>query len=334
LTQEEQPHFLDSLVKRVADIATSLGYNGGRIEWRWRRKKSEMAEAKLQREMLRRSAKGQHKMCPECRALVGRKERKCPECGQSLAGVSTPGMGRAASNLLPGVSSAVSLIMLVNGLWFVLMMMAAIRAGNGGGIFGFDIEMMAQFGAGVSRPRMLSTGAMTGGEWWRLITPIFIHGGLLHFLFNSFLLLQLGKLAEGIFGTARFWVFYLLCGISGSLASQLPRFVVTVGASGAIVGLVGLLMVYGYRSGGGLGHAMRALTMRLVFYTLILSFMGIDHLNHIGGFACGALIGALVPVVSSRRNVSPAIWQLLAIAGVILVLAAFYQVAAFGRAAT
>jgi len=334
LSQEEQPHFLDPLVKRIAGIATSLGYNGGRLEWKWRRRKSEMAEAKLRREMLRRSAKGKHKMCPECRSLVGRNERKCPECGQSLAGVSAPGMGRAVANVLPGVSSAVSLIMLVNGLWFVLMMMSAIRAGSGGGIFGFDVEMMAQFGAGVSRPRMLTSGAMTGGEWWRFITPIFIHGGLIHFLFNSFLLLQLGKLAEEIFGTTRFWVFYLLCGISGSLASQLPRFVITVGASGAILGMVGLLMVYGYRSGGGLGHAMRALTMRLIIYTMILSFMGIDHLNHIGGFACGALIGALVPVRSSRVSVSPATWQVLAIAGVVLVLAAFYQVAAFGRAVT
>lgn len=274
-------------------------------------------------------------MCPECRALVPRNESRCPECGQSLAGVSAPGVGRALSNLLPGVSSAVSLIMLVNGLWFVLMMMAAMRSGGGGGLLGFDGELMAQFGAGLSRPRQLSTGAVTGGEWWRLITPIFLHGGLLHFLFNSYLLMQLGKLAEGIFGTARFWCFYLACGIAGSLASQLPRFVLTVGASGAIMGVIGLLLVYGYRDGGGMGPAIKALAIRLAIYTAIMGlFFGIDHFNHVGGFACGALIGALLPTRSPRGHGSPLLWQVLAIAGIALVLAAFYQVAVLGRAAT
>ena len=79
---------------------------------------------------------------------------------------------------------------------------------------------------------------MVGGEWWRLITPIFLHGGLIHFLFNSYLLIHLGPLVEEIFGTYRYWVIYLCCGIAGSLFSQVPRFVNTVGASGAIMGLL------------------------------------------------------------------------------------------------
>ena len=182
--------------------------------------------------------------------------------------------------------------MLVNGFWFVMMLMAWIKTGGGGSIFGFSgiegLKLLVRFGAGVSQLTQLPSGAMVGGEWWRLITPVFLHAGLLHFFFNSFLLIQLGPLVEEIFGTARFWVIYLCCGIAGSMASQYirPGLTITVGASGAIMGLIGLLIVYAYRHGGtALGQSMKNLVFRLVIYSLIMSFaFNIDHLNHIGGF--------------------------------------------------
>jgi membrane associated rhomboid family serine protease len=327
---------LDRAVELLAKVLNAIGLNGTRLLWKWNQRRQRLAETGLRTEILWRSTKGRHKMCPSCRALVDRSARACPECGAALAGVRAPGVGRLLANLLPGASAATSLLMLVNGFWFLLMILAQIKSGSSGGnvsLFSpFDIELMARFGAGVSRERMLSTGAITGGEWWRLITPIFLHAGIIHFLFNSYLLLNLGPIVEEIYGTARYWVIYLAAGIAGSVASQAPRFVITVGASGAIMGLIGLLLVAGYRSGGLLGQSMKSLVIRLAVYSVILSlFFNIDHLNHIGGFACGALLALIVPRGNDRSRFEGAFWQVLSVVGVLLVLLAFYQVAAFGR---
>jgi rhomboid protease GluP len=325
---------LDAWVERLAGLMNGLGLNGTRLLWKWNNRHRERGEADLKREMFWRSAKARHKMCPECRLLVDRSASVCPDCGTSMAGVQAPGVGRALSNLLPGISAATSILMLINGLWFVLMFMAQMKSGQGVSPFGgFSPELMVGFGSGLSRAVELSSGAIAGGESWRLITAMFLHGGLIHFLFNTYLLLNLGPIVEGIYGTPRFWVIYLACGLVGNMASQLPRFTHTVGASGAIMGLIGLLLVYGYRSGGLLGQSMKQLIIRLAIYSVIMSFMfNIDHINHIAGFLCGCLMAVIMPHHPYRSVNESRFWQLLSFAGVILVLWAFYSVAAFGRA--
>jgi rhomboid protease GluP len=330
LEEEERPGRADRAVELLARGMDALGLNGQRMLWRWRRRRERLGEIGLRTEILLRSAKGRHKMCRSCRALVPRGAKVCPECDATMSDVAAPGVGRLLTNLLPGITAATSLIMLVNGFWFVMMVMAQIKAG--GGLAGFDLELLIRFGAGRSRPVIMPSGEITGGEWWRLITPIFLHAGLLHFIFNSFLLIQLGPIVEAIYGTRRFWVIYLACGIGGSMASQLPRSVTTVGASGAILGLIGLLLVHGWRSGSVLGQSMKQLTIRLMLYTVILSVVfNIDHLNHAGGFVTGALLALVVPHGEFRNRSEQNIWQLLALAGVALVLFAFLQVAAQGR---
>ena len=333
----EEPRLgpLDRLVERLAQLMNSLGLNGTRLQWKWNRRRAKMAEAGARAEILLRSAKGRHKMCRSCRALVERSASTCPECGEKLSDVKAPGVGRLVTNLIPGVTAATSLIMLVNGFWFVVMLMAKMRvsAGNASLFGGFDSELLVRFGSGLSYQVSLPNGDIVGAEWWRLITPMFLHGGLIHFLFNSYLLIQLGPVVEGIFGTTRYWVVYLCCGIAGGLASQLPRDVNTVGASGAIMGLIGLLVVYGYRKGGVLGQTMKALVIRLAVYSVILGLIipNIDHLNHIGGFACGAGLALIVPEGPFRSRGESGFWQSLSVAGVLLVLLAFYQVAAQGN---
>lgn len=313
----------------------AVGLNGRRLLWKWDQRRRHLGEAGMRTEMFWRSAQGKHKMCPSCRALVPRSASSCSECGHPLSSVRAPGVGRMLSNILPGISAATSLLLLVNGFWFLMMLLAQMKlAQTGGGgfsLFGFDGELLVRFGSGLSRPRMLPGGGVTGGEWWRIITPIFLHGGLLHFFFNSYLLLQLGPIVEDIWGTERFWVIYISSGIAGSMASQLPRFVNTVGASGAIMGLIGLLLVYGVRSGGVLGQTMKSLVLRLGLYMVVLSiFFNLDHLNHAGGFVAGAIAALLVPAGPSRNKVETAIWQALSVAGVLLVVVAFYEVATQG----
>lgn len=329
---DERPGLLSRAVEAVARAMNAVGLNGTRLLWRFRQRRLRLGETGLKTEILWRSARTPHKMCRSCRALVPRGAGTCPECGASFAGVAAPGLGRLLANAVPGVTAVTSLLMLVNGFWFVMMVLAQIRDG-GGGLGGFSGELMVRFGAGLSRPQQLASGAITGGEWWRLVTPIFLHAGLLHFFFNSYLLLQLGPLVEEIYGSSRYWVIYLACGIGGSLASQLPRPVMTVGASGAIIGLIGLLLVHGYRRGSVLGQSMKQLTVRLLLYTLIMSLMfRIDHYAHAGGFVTGAFLAFVVPTADRARG-GRFLWQALALAGVVLVLVAFYEVAAQGRLA-
>lgn len=311
-----------------------LGFNGKRLRWKWRQKRSNLGEQSLKTEMAWRSAKTRHKMCQECRALVDRSARTCPACGASLSKVSTPGISRTFTNLLPGVTAVTGLILLVNGFNFLLLMLAHVKAGVDVGLFrGFDPDLMVRFGSGLSRERMLLDGRTTGGEWWRLVTPIFMHASMLHFFFNSFLLVQLGPLVQEIY-RSRFWVIYLACGLSGSLASQTPRFVNSIGASGAIMGLIGLLLVHGLRNRSQLGQAMKSLLMRLILYLVVLSLLFggiIDHLAHAGGFACGALLALVLPEGEPPSESSVRTWKVLSFLGVLLVLLSFAMVGGLGN---
>jgi rhomboid protease GluP len=325
-----KPNLLDSIVDGLAGLLDALGLNGKRLRWKWSQKRSNVSEQSLKTEMAWRAAKAQHKMCSECRALIDRSAKTCPECGSSLSKVRTPGVTRSLSNMFPGIGSVTGLILLVNGFDFLLLMMAHVKAGIDIGLFAnFDWELMVRFGGGLSVPYQLTDGSVTGGEWWRLVTPLFTHGSMMHFFFNSFLLVQLGPLAQQLYGS-RLWPIYLLCGLSGSAASMLTRPTMTVGASGAIMGLIGLLLVNGLRNRNQLGQAMKSLLVRLVLYTVVLSFVfSIDHRAHGGGFLCGALLAYLIP--EGQAKASAQLWKVLSILGVLLVLAAFGMVGGLGK---
>lgn len=324
----EKPSLLDSVVDWIAGLMDGLGLNGKRLRWKWRQHRHNLGETGMKTEMAWRSAKAKHKMCPECRALIDRSARTCPDCGASMSRVSTPGVTRSLGNLFPGLNAVTGLILLVNGFMFLLLMMAHAKAGLGVRFFGsFDSEMLVRFGSGLSFPVRLSDDTITGGEWWRLITPIFLHAGMLHFFFNSFLLVQLGPVVQEIYG-ARYWVIYLTCGIAGSMASQLPRDVNSIGASGAILGLIGLLLVHSWRGRSQLGQAMKSMTMRLLIYTVVLSIVfPIDHHAHAGGFICGGLLALLLPTGEPKTGGERTLWSVLSLLAVLLVLISFGMVA-------
>jgi rhomboid protease GluP len=330
LSEQDGDGLPDRVVALVARILTAMGLNGKRLLWKWSQRKSRLAERKAQASVMLRSARGPHKMCAACRALVPRSAGTCPECGASLASVSKPGFARLLNQVFPGATATTSLILLANGFWFIMMTMAQMKSGGGwsGGLFGgFDGELTVRFGGGLSR---YSPALETGGEWWRLVTPIFLHGGLMHFFFNSYVLLQIGPVVEEIYGPKRFWVIYLSCGVAGNLLSQLTRPTMTVGASGAILGLMGLLLVYGSRHGGVFGQSLKSAMIRFGAYMLIFSvlFWNIaDHRAHIGGLLCGALMAVVVPSRAPRNRTTSMVWDVVSAAGVLLVLFAFYQVA-------
>jgi membrane associated rhomboid family serine protease len=140
-----------------------------------------------------------------------------------------------------------------------------------------------------------------GGEWWRLASSMFLHGSIWHLGFNMLALWQVGRVTERIFGSTRFAGLYLLAGLSGSIASVLwnPQ-VNSVGASGAIFGIIGGLLAFLGRPNSGVPPTVVSeLRSSLVPFLLFSLWMGFiyphtDNAAHIGGLAGGWLAGHLL----------------------------------------
>lgn len=163
----------------------------------------------------------------------------------------------------------------------------------------------AQFGPLVSQ-----------GQWYRVITAMFMHGGFLHLAFNMYALYILGSYAEGIYGGYRFLVYYLVSGIVGNIATHVFYYnSLSVGASGAIFGLVGALFGAGFRK--DTPFFLRPITgsalLPMIIINVALGFIpgsGINNAAHIGGLLTGIVLGYFIPVYHSYR--SDKIWKFLA----------------------
>ena len=135
------------------------------------------------------------------------------------------------------------------------------------------------------------------GEWWRLVTPIFLHLGFSHILFNSFSLILFGPGLEKILGKSKFIAVYLITGISANIATLLiePITYIHVGASGAIFGLFGMYISIAVFNKHLLSRDNRQLIMTIAIISIIMTFFqsNINVVAHIFGFISGFLIGAL-----------------------------------------
>jgi membrane associated rhomboid family serine protease len=155
------------------------------------------------------------------------------------------------------------------------------------------------------------------GEYWRFLTPLFLHAGWEHFLLNSIALLQLGGLVEKLFGQGRFLAIYFAAGVSGTVASILFRpDTVTVGATGAVFGLLGALLYFSIRrpqTAKGLFGRSLWVTLGL---NLVLSFVlpGIDYLGHLGGLVAGLFCGYALGLGPKDRLPGRWFWRFLFLA--------------------
>jgi rhomboid protease GluP len=158
---------------------------------------------------------------------------------------------------------------------------------------------------GASPKALLDAGALNAtlidaGEIWRFSISLIIHGDLLHLSFNALALLALGRIAESIFGRIRCLAILYLSGLAGAFLSWSMGAERTVGASGAIFGLLAALSVCGwkYRNElrGELGGILRRKLLFWGVFNLLIGLLipNIDNPSHFGGFLCGGLLGALV----------------------------------------
>ena len=140
---------------------------------------------------------------------------------------------------------------------------------------------------------MWPLGIAIDGDWWRLFTSAFLHGSFLHIAFNMYVLFLLGPTLERILGHTRFLILYVVAALGGSVASYWFSEVntVSVGASGAIFGLMGALIVAGRR----LNYDIRQVLILLVI-NIVIGFISpsVDWRAHLGGLVAGAIVAAIM----------------------------------------
>ncbi|MFZ0862155.1 MAG: rhomboid family intramembrane serine protease [Candidatus Sulfotelmatobacter sp.] len=195
--------------------------------------------------------------------------------------------------------SSISLTHILFGANIAVFLAMALASGS---IMDFSGQVMVRFGANFG-PFTLS------GQWWRLLTYMFLHGGLMHIAFNMWCLWDLGALCESLYGRWTYAAIYLITGIAAGLASVgWNPGVLSVGASGAIFGLAGALISSFYLGEFSLpsvaiGGTLRSLLFFVGFNVLFGSLVpGIDNACHAGGLVSGLIVGALIARVAPQHD--------------------------------
>ncbi|WP_308000867.1 rhomboid family intramembrane serine protease [uncultured Clostridium sp.] len=181
-------------------------------------------------------------------------------------------------------------MMLTNILIAINLLVFLISAWISKNIFNIDIYTLIIMGAKVN-------SLIDKGQVWRLITCAFLHGGLIHIFFNMYALKILGPEIEYVYGKVKYLVIYLLSAIAASIFSYIfgPQSV-SVGASGAIFGLFGAMLIFGIKHRKQMGKAYMMNILQVIFVNVIIgiSSSNIDNAAHFGGLIVGALIALLL----------------------------------------
>ena len=220
-------------------------------------------------------------VCPGCGNLISTEETTCPMCGAkhpNLFGVG-PYLNKLFGQQIDILSLIPTACIAIYVLSLVLDLGSALTPR--GGIFG----MLSPGG------RPLEVLGITAGHkpWWTTLTAIYLHGGLLHILFNFIWIRQLGPEVGHLYGPARFFIIFTVGGAFGFVLSNTLTGVPTVGASGSIFGLLAALIVYGRNHRGAVADMLTRQLWQWAIMMFILGFMmsGVNNIAHLGGFIGG-----------------------------------------------
>jgi rhomboid protease GluP len=275
------------------------------------------------------------KMCPSCRALIDRGASVCPLCGAAARPARRRGSSDGESNKILGVipipGTATALLITVNiamfGIsWYLSQVAASNVAGSSPGFGNISGAVLVRLGAKLRDP--YGTSLIYSGEWWRLVTAMFLHGGIFHIGMNLWCLVDLGPTVESLFTKTKFIVLYLITGVAGFLLSLYWSSGISIGASAPVLGLIGVLIGASFHH-GGLGKMYRAQLWRWVIYIALLGVLGpmfgvgIDNAAHLGGLASGFLLGYFVPQGEPETRQSEILWDGLSILSVLIIAGSF-----------
>lgn len=245
-------------------------------------------------------------VCPSCGSLVGVRDEKCYSCGRA-----NPGLWGYAP-VLRQLGRDLGFVPLVIGASTTLYVLTLLASGRELGLArGFSIlapstRALILFGASGGIP------VFALGAWWTVLSASWLHGNLLHILFNMMWVRDLGPATADVIGPGRTVVIYTMAGACGFLLSSLAGHYIgaipilggaslTIGASASIFGLLGALVHYGRMSGSSYirGEAMRYAVILFVFGILM---PGVDNWAHAGGFIGGYATSAFFNPLTRERG--------------------------------
>jgi rhomboid protease GluP len=224
-------------------------------------------------------------MCPHCRAFITNKDRTCPYCNEPVGARAIDRRNPSAilGGIIPHARFTTIVILIVNFGLFLATALYSMGAGNGDALWNIDVRTLVAFGAKYN-------AGLAAGQWWRLVTAGFLHGGLLHILMNSWVLFDLGAQVEEIYGVSRMLVIYFVSTVFGFYVSAVWSPAPSVGASAALMGLIGAMIALGVRHRNPLGSSIRATYIRWAIYIILFGLLPglhVDNAAHIGGLAAG-----------------------------------------------
>src|SRR5688572_23294327 len=255
--------------------------------------------------MFRRQTSGSV-VCASCGYLVGVKDDKCYHCGRrnpSLFGLAPA---------LRSLGHDMGFVPFVTGFCILMFGFELLVGGisTQPSLFGF---------LSPARPSPFLFGASGGvpifsGRWWTVLSASWLHGGLLHILFNLMWIRQLAPAVGEFYGPGRMVIIYVLGGAAGFLATGLmyyayaagwlPRILagsaLSVGASASLFALMGALVYYGNRTGS---QFIRSQVMSWAIFAFVIGFVmsGVDNYAHAGGFGGGYLLGRLLDPLRTEQ---------------------------------
>lgn len=161
-------------------------------------------------------------------------------------------------------------------------------------IIAYIVTLMPGFGQELFYAGVSMNALIAQGQWWRIVTSMFLHAGFLHVLFNMFSLFLFGPELEKIAGKMRFLTIYFLAGIFGGLATfvMYDPVYASVGASGAIFGVIGAFGALVYYMKNAMPQ-LRQIILPIIVISIIMTFLqaNVNIASHLGGFATGFLLG-------------------------------------------
>ena len=241
-------------------------------------------------------------LCPACGALVGINATRCHECGANLR-FGLAAWSKGLSEFFGGHAPVTSVLLIANVIMFAAELMGTMHAGRMGGLnilWGMDGETLYRLGSSNGYSILILH------QWYRLVTAVFLHLGLIHIGFNMMVLLDIGPVVEELYGSPRYLFVYILSGVLGFALSMYFHYS-SVGASGALMGLIGILIAVTTKRSSLEAKALRS---RLISWAVSVFALGFfihaDNLAHLGGlatgFICGKIMADRLPINSNERN--------------------------------